>query len=83
MGESNGEPIVPVCMLAHELPNRLTVIIGNCDLATEKAADLERISRLSIIRDNARCMVVELNRRQCELVVQLRAAVMEKGQSIS
>lgn len=83
MGESNGRRVVPVCMLAHELLNRLTVIIGNCDLAIEKAADLEWVRHLSTIRESARCMVVELNRHQSELTVQLRTNVMEKGQCIT
>lgn len=83
MGESNGRPVVPVCMLAHELLNRLTVIIGNCDLAIERAAELAWIKHLYTIRETARCMVVELNRHQCELTVQLRTTVMEKGKFIT
>jgi len=75
---------VPVCMLAHEMINRLSVIIGNCDLMNEKAkADSECVKRLSAIRDSAQSMVTELNRHQCELQGLLRTTVLEKAKFLT
>ena len=55
-------------MFAHELLNRLTVIIGNCDLVIEKTpADSERAKLLLVIRENARSMAEDLTRHQREL----------------
>ena len=83
MGKSEVRP-VPVCMLAHEMINRLSVIVGNCDLMTEKAkADSECAKRLSAIRESARCMVTELNRHQCELQGLLRTTVLDNDKFLT
>ncbi len=83
MGKLDGRP-VPVCMLAHEMINRLSVIIGNCDLVgTKIPADSECSKRLAAIRESARIMAAELNRHQCELNGLMRTTVMEKGKFIT
>jgi hypothetical protein len=70
---------VPLCLLAHEMINRLSVIIGNCDLAESRIpADSECLKRLCAIRESARTMVVELNRHQCELQGLMRTTVLDK-----
>ena len=83
MKKSDLRPL-PVCLLAHEMINRLSVIIGNCDLAESKLpADSEYSKRLFAIRENARTMVAELNRHQCELQGLLRTTVVEKGKFLT
>ena len=83
MEKSDGRP-VPVCMLAHEMINRLSVIVGDCDLmGTKISADSECAKRLSAIRERARVMAAELNRRQCELQGLMRTTVMEKGKFLT
>lgn len=48
-------------LLAHDLLNQLGVIVGNCDLATERLPrDSEATKHLSNIRDAAQAMAVEL-----------------------
>jgi hypothetical protein len=83
MEKSDGRP-VPVCMLAHEMINRLSVIVGNCDLmGTKISADSECAKRLSAIRESACVMAAELNRHQCELQGLMRTTVMEKGKFLT
>ena len=48
-------------VLAHDLLNRLSVIIGNCDLATERIqAGSDFAIRLAAIRNAAEAMTSEL-----------------------
>ena len=71
MENSNGgpKPVLSSCVLVHELLNRLSVIMGNCDLVIEKTpAGSERAKLLSVIQENARIMALELSSRQCELL---------------
>ncbi len=75
---------MPVCILAHELINKLSTIIGNCELVSERApADPECVKRLSIIEETARGMAAELNKRQCELTVLLRTTRIEGGKFVT
>ena len=58
----------PSCMLAHELINKMAVIIGYCDLMDDQApTDSNYRKRLGIIRGLANNMVVELRRHQCNI----------------
>lgn len=71
-------------MLAHEMINRLSVIIGNCDVVSAKAqTDSECAKRLLAIRESARVMAEELNKHQCELNVLMRTTVVEKGKFVT
>ena len=79
MVNKSDERPVPVCLLAHEIINRLSVNIGNSGLVREKTTDSDCAKRLLSIRESARNLVVELNRHQCELNRLLRTTVMEKG----
>jgi nitrogen-specific signal transduction histidine kinase len=78
-----GKPILPVCMLAHEMVNKLSVIIGNCDLVSENTPpDSDCAKRLRIIGEAARYMVTELNKHQCELSGLLRTARLENENAV-
>jgi hypothetical protein len=61
-------PILPVCIVAHECRNRLSIIIGNCDLALEKVPeDSDIAKRLSVIRDAASAIAAEFDQTECSL----------------
>jgi hypothetical protein len=58
----------PSCMLAHQLINRLTVIVGFCDLLAEEALDApECLRRLRQMREIASSAAEELIRHKCRL----------------
>jgi hypothetical protein len=58
--------------MSHNFINKLTVIIGSCQLLQEKAEragqlDPECLHRLAVIQDIARGMAEDLKEHQCEL----------------
>lgn len=62
----------PKCMLSHEFLNKLTVIIGSCELLLEDQGespelDAKRARRVEVIRDIARQMAGDLKEHTCEL----------------
>jgi hypothetical protein len=78
MEKSNGRPFLPPCMMLHEVVNKLSIIIGNCDLVIEKSpADSECIKRLQVIGGTARAVVRIMQGHQCELTGLLRTAHIE------
>jgi len=57
------------CPLAHNLINKLSVIVGTCDLLVEKApADSPALPQMLLIRGVARSMAADLGQFQCDLV---------------
>ena len=55
-----------LCKLAHDLNNKLAVILGCCELLEDVAeAGSECAKRLVTIRDAAQAMSRELQRRHC------------------
>ena len=66
------------CPLAHELINKLSVVIGNCDLLFEQTPeDWPLLKQISIIRNTAKAMATDLADFQCE-VVRLRMSNPQK-----
>jgi hypothetical protein len=63
-------------MLAHDLINQLTVIVGSCDLllAEEVHESSECKRRLRQIREIATSAAEELNRHECELETVMASA---------
>jgi len=58
----------PECPLAHNLINKLSSVIGNCDLVVEGTPeDSPMLRRMLLIRDTAKSMVEDLVEFQCEL----------------
>lgn len=73
-------PISPACVLSHRLVNQLSVIVGNCELAAEKAgSDSDSDARLRVIRETAEDMANELQMHQCALTLN-REAELERAQ---
>lgn len=67
MVQSKSEAHQPSCMLAHDMINRLTVILGFCDLLKEHTtADEQGLKYLSSIRFSANSMAEELKHRYCQ-----------------
>jgi hypothetical protein len=66
----------PPCSLAHDLVNKLSTIIGFCDLFAEKAErqgqDEECARWLAIIREQAESGAKHLADHQCELSEAIR-----------
>jgi hypothetical protein len=59
--------------LTHELLNRLSIIVGNCDLVSEKTPEgSENRKLLSHIRENAKMIALELRHHQSGLNVKYR-----------
>ena len=68
MASSNDGGYQPSCMLAHQLINRLSVIVGFCDLLAEEALEApECLRRLRQMREIASSAAEELVRHQCRL----------------
>lgn len=58
----------PTCILAHHLINKLTVIIGGCDLLREMdPRSRECAQRILLIRETAQAMADELREHQNHL----------------
>jgi hypothetical protein len=71
----------PTCLLSHYFINKLTVIIGSCQILQEKAERsggfyTECTRRLSVIEEVAKGIVDELNDHECRLDAMRKVAVM-------
>lgn len=55
------------CLLAHDLNNKLAIIVGECELLEERATDTHCLERLKAIKAAAQCMADALKVHQCEL----------------
>jgi hypothetical protein len=77
MEESKG-CLEPSCLLAHDLVNKVSVIIGCCDLLIEKAEPgSESAVRLWLVHDAAQLMAKRLNEHQCKLSEAIRQGVVK------
>ncbi len=70
-----GEKHQPPCIMAHEFINKLTAIIGNCDLIRERIEDAEVVERLAVTRSIAVRMADELKEHQCKLDSMIKMAM--------
>lgn len=76
---STGEQHQPACLLAHDLVNKLSAIIGYCDLLIEKAEEeTECAKRLRLIHNLAKSAAKELAEHQCQLSSVMRSSKAEK-----
>jgi len=55
------------CLLAHNMMNRLSVILGECEMAAEKVQDEWLAKPLQRIQQAATTMAKELKEHQCRL----------------
>lgn len=69
----------PLCMLAHDLVNKLSVIIGCCDLFTDLGRpDPVGEKQIQLIRDTAKSMAERLSHEQCHLVSLAQSVAIRK-----
>jgi len=63
--DSKSGPDLPAWMVEHDLRNKLSVIIGNCDRLSEiTEKNTEHARRLAVIHDAAESIVKELTEHQ-------------------
>jgi hypothetical protein len=73
MGRTNQGVYQPGCMLAHDVINRLSVIVGYCDLlADETPEGSDCRKRLLTIRNLAKVAAADLTEHQCQLETLVR-----------
>ena len=53
------------CVFAHNFNNKLSVIIGQCQLLMDHASDPVCARRMSIIYETAKCMADQLKSHEC------------------
>ncbi|MFZ0631645.1 MAG: hypothetical protein WA399_05975 [Acidobacteriaceae bacterium] len=66
--------VTPSCSLAHDLLNKLTAILGQCDLLQPEITE-PASHRVSVIQDLARQIAQTVIRHQCSLDKILRSQV--------
>lgn len=72
----------PLCMLAHDLVNQLSVIVGCCDLLTDPdRPDPDGKKHIQLIRDTAKAMAERLNHEQCHLISIAQSQAIQKEPS--
>lgn len=81
----------PACSLSHLSLNKLSVIIGGCDLLLESEEgspqlDPQTVKRLELIRDAARDLAKEFRLHVCELearIAVLSGAALATGEAVN
>jgi len=76
---SNGTEHQPTCLLAHSLLNKLSVIVGFCQLLEEEARSGTALARRAgMIHDMAKDMGEEIVTHQCRLSEADRSRELQK-----
>ncbi|HKV94223.1 MAG TPA: hypothetical protein VJW20_16870 [Candidatus Angelobacter sp.] len=70
---------VSVPTLAHRIVNKLSIIIGNCDLLIERIGNTEHAHRLEMIREVAKAAADELTQHEQELETKARRTQRRKA----
>ena len=64
--KSKDTPYQPACLLAHDLINKFAVIVGFCDLLSDKLGqDAKSVNQLNTIRNIAASTAKDLGARGC------------------
>lgn len=61
-----------ICLLTHDLINKLTIITGECELLALHASDPECVARAQTIRTTAESVAAEIKNHQCRGIGSLR-----------
>ena len=78
MEKSNRESYQPTCLFAHHLINKLSTIVGSCDLASEQVEPgTEYAKHLAFIRNTAKQIARELIVHQRQLTEASRKEVQK------
>ena len=74
MEETSPDCHHPVCILAHELVNKLSTIVGHCDLSHDPGqTERQLTNHLAKICETAMSMAEKLNHHQCQLAFLARS----------
>ena len=65
----------PACLLAHELVNKVSIIIGFCELLVSDPTGPKSAERLETIHNTAKGMAERINAHQCRLAAAIRKNV--------
>lgn len=81
MDRTRGGKNQPKCFLSHVVLNKLSVMIGSCDIALEemkagKSAEAQIERRVTVVREMAWDIVKEVREYGCELDQAGRAALL-------
>jgi hypothetical protein len=78
--QSEGQRDRSIGLVTHDLINKLSAIVGNCDLMLEAAEEgTEPTRRLNLILDLANAMAVELKRLQHQDARRIRSTDEQQG----
>jgi len=84
MSDSNVGCYEPACLLAHRLVDKLSVIIGHCDLVSEEVeAGSECAKHLGMIHSVAAEMAKELSVHHCQVSEAVRSMVERRTRGCS
>ncbi len=81
MSKASGESYKPKCLLSHELFNKLSVVIGSCQILRERMEELKYTDsqcqhHVDVLEKVARTMADELRKHECELDAALKGVVI-------
>jgi hypothetical protein len=78
--QSTGERDRSVGLVTHDLINKLSAIVGNCDLLLDTAEEgTEQARRLNLILDMANATAAELKRLHHQLMGRTRSTDEQRG----
>jgi hypothetical protein len=78
--QSAGQRDRSVGLVTHDLINKLSAIVGNCDLLLDTAqAGTEQARRLNLILDMANATAAELKKLHHQLTKQIRSTDEQHG----
>ena len=79
MGKSNRECYQPACLFAHHLINKLSTIVGSCDLASPQMEPSDEPAKhLALIRDTAKEIATGLIVHQGQLTETVRSKEVQE-----
>jgi hypothetical protein len=83
MAQSSREQYQTDCPLAHDLINKLSVIVGHCDLLVAGVPENSPLfARMLLVRDLAKSVGEEIGQLQCDLA-RVRAANDQRASKAS
>jgi len=81
--QSDWKSYQPVCMLAHDMLNKLSVIVGLCELVSAEAEPgTECAARLATIQDTAKSLAQEVIKSECQMSRVIRSRDGKKSDDI-
>lgn len=88
MSKATGERHKPKCLLSHELFNKLSVVIGSCQIVRERMEELKYTDsqcqhHIEVLEKIARAMADDLRKHACELDAALKGVVITQTEGVN